>query len=470
MPTKTFYVLGESNPSNETNSFYKKDKSMFSLVKFRNQTKSNFPKDALKSKNQLDPEVSYNKDPVKNKVKEQNNLDESSKTTEKKIVEKNSFISELKHRFFTSSKDSVATNNEVVAEKQFQKIAPLANMAFSQSSFNPALVYDVVEQATHKVELKYKKFMIGVLSLFLVLILLNLYTVFSLNLTIRNTPVSSTDSTTKTPNLQEFKTPEAGLKIVREFAGSSALADVGFQLDIQKNQIKTKGSQNCKTNIIPPIENGCQFLLIPASLGIPSKGMIFKSISVETNLSPEDKIQVDLKNYDKDKIENIGTIDSDNQTKPISLPENIPSSSGILFRLWAKKQDITIKSISLRYFAVEDLKQVSGTLAGDLSKISGNGKIYFDYDSNSKFDKNIDKIWSCRPNFPGAIFTIKDSDKFSIEPDDGCFTDVKPDCWYKSKVDKCALPAGKWLLVLDDKDISMPFEVKDNTSTLKLSL
>ncbi len=332
----------------------------------------------------------------------------------------------------------------------------------------PQFLQSMVLDTANKIELKYRKLIIGLLSLFVLLIVINLYTVFYLNFSNQTTPVVSAQTQALTPNLQQIKSPEVGLKIVREFAGNNALADIGFQLSVAKNEIKTKGSPNCKTPILPPMENGCHFLLIPSALGVPNRGTIYRSLGVDATLAEGDKIEISIKNYEKDQIQTITTINSTNITQDFTLPENIPTNSGILFRLWAKNQDISIRQINVRYFSVDDLKQVAGTLDGDLAKIEEVPKIYYDANQNGKLDKDTDLDWACRPNFPGAKMNIASDGKFVIEPDDGCFVDVKPDCWYKTKVNKCALPNGKWLVAYESKPIVIPFEIEDNVEDLSL--
>ena len=428
MPTRTFYTL-ESYAPPQIATITAVSSGLLSVVWLRDKMPSFLPRDFIKEDKKV-----------------------------KKISLKNEILV-----FVDRFKNNFKKSKHIKLEKVIEPlpVATHADFRFVQS---------MIHQTTSHVEEKYKKLVIALLSLFVLLIALNLYTVFYLSFASKTASVSVTETQTITPNLQQLKTPKNGLRIVRDFAGNSALADVGFQLEIQKNLIKTKGSQNCKTPILPPMENGCHFLLIPSSLGIPNKGMLYRSFSLEGDLAEGDKIQVEIKDYDKDKVQTISTITSVNINQDFDLPENIPSSSGILFRLWAKNQDITVRQINLKYFSVDDLRQVSGNLMGDLASIEETPKVYLDSDQNGKFDKDTDKAWTCRTSFPGARFVLGEGDKFSIEPDDSCFNDVKPDCWYKAKTNKCVLPTGKWLLVYNAKKIAIQFEVKGDNESLQLGL
>jgi hypothetical protein len=435
MPTRTFYSF-DNYPSPPIRQNQNMVGGILSVLSIRAKITSLLPRDSLKTSDSADSK--------------------QIKTTSKFNFDIQKFLA----KFRKPSKPAQVNIFSPSPTPKFEKV----------DQVDAHMMESMIYHTTSMVEQKYKKLVIGLLSLFVMLIALNLYTVFYLSFSNKNTPVSVTEAQNIAPNLQQIKSPQTGLRIVRDFAGNSALGDVGFQLEIQKNLIKTKGSQNCKTSILPPMENGCHFLLIPGSLGIPSKGMLYQSVGIDGDLAEGDKIQIDIKNYDKETLQTIATITSANITQDFKLPENIPSSSGILFRLWAKNQDITIRQINLKYFSVDDLKQVSGTLKGDLAKLDETPKVYQDSDQNGKFDGNTDKAWLCRPNFPGAKFVLGQGEKFNLEPDDGCFTDVKPDCWYKAKTNKCVLPSGKWLLVWEDKQIEIPFEVKGDNDTLSLGL
>jgi len=496
MPTRTFYRLGQDNeeikPEVENGLV-----DSLPVAALRAGFKGILPKKYLRSsaQNNLKPQIKHESIHIPDKdefVEAVDTLKDVVKNVEEKVV--HFFAGFKKKEVFNNPKDmsfrgnreistesdkishfvrndkSVGNDNETpsvaVSLPRHESHHEQAHVSFRQ--VEPQFLQSMVLDTANKIELKYRKLILGLLTLFVLLIVINLYTVFYLNFSNRATPVVNAQTQALTPNLQQIKSPEVGLKTLRDFAGNTALADIGFQLSVAKNDIKTKGSPNCKTPILPPMENGCHFLLIPSALGVPSRGAIYRSVGIDATIAEGDKIEVDIKNYEKDQIQTIATINSTNITQDFTLPENIPTNSGILFRLWAKNQEITIKQINIRYFSVEDLKQVAGTLDGDLAKIEESPKIYYDVNQNGKFDKDTDTLWVCRPNFPGVKMNVSADGKFVVEPDDGCFVDVKPDCWYKTKVNKCALPNGKWLIAYDTKPIVIPFEIKDNTDSLSL--
>jgi hypothetical protein len=273
-------------------------------------------------------------------------------------------------------------------------------------------------------------------------------------------------ATSQAQNLQTVSTlpttSTPGNRVVTDFNTNLGIVDVGSSLKVQKAEIDLRNVSNCSTPLVPPLQNGCGFSILPSALGIPNRGVLFKNIQFQGSLGDGGKIALDLKDYDKGELGNqIATIDKSTFDQKTILPQNIDSTSGIFVRLWSTGgNDIVINSILVEYDDVSNLRPVSGKISTDLAKENVTATIYEDRDENKLLDPDIDQKWSCRPNFSGVAQIKFNADgNFTLQRDDDCFIDVKPDSWYTDEK-KDVLPPGKWLMVIDGKNLVFNFEIQ----------
>lgn len=265
-------------------------------------------------------------------------------------------------------------------------------------------------------------------------------------------------------------TSQPGVRVVENFLTTKLIAEVGQSIDIQKDKIITKGTNNCKTPVSPPAENGCEFVLLPSSLSIPIRGTLYKSIKFEATITGDSEIVIIKKNYEKGRIiDNIGSVNATNLNKKMVLPESITGVEGLGIKLWEKGGTIEIRKIIIEYFNVESMIAVSGKINDWKEASPVLGSIYLDVNENKKFDIKTDKPWICKPNFPGLVAVNIDIDgSFVMYRDDSCFVDVKPDFFFTDE-QKSVLPPGNWLMVLKDgKEVyNFTIEVKDKEKVLE---
>ena len=273
-------------------------------------------------------------------------------------------------------------------------------------------------------------------------------------------------SNSRAQNLQTISAlPSAsqpGNRVITDFNTNIGIADAGHSLRIQKAQIDLRNPSNCSTPLVPPLENGCGFSILPSALGIPNRGVLYRNIQFEGSLGENGRLALDLKNYDRGALDKeIGTITKATFSKKTILPENIDSTTGIFVRFWSSGgANMVITKILVEYSDVGNLRPVSGKVSPDLAKEDATGIIYQDRDENKLFDPKVDKKWECQPNFSGVgQVKFNENGNFILERDDGCFVDVKPDSWYTYEK-KNVLPPGKWLLIIDGKSLVYNFEIK----------
>lgn len=279
----------------------------------------------------------------------------------------------------------------------------------------------------------------------------------------------SSQTTSAVQNLVTDNT-QPGMRVVDNFLGNKLIAEAGSSINIQKDKIITKGTNNCKTPVLPPSQNGCSFVLIPSSLSIPIRGTIFTTIKFEATITGESEIQISKKNYEKGKnIVDIGSITALNLNKKMPLPESITGVEGLEIKLWERDGNIEIRKIVIEYFNVDSLVAVSGKINDWKEAQPTTGSVYLDLNENKKFDVKTDKQWTCRPNFPGLMSVSIDTDgSFVMYRDDSCFIDVKPDLFYTDEK-KSVLPPGNWLLVLKNGEqvYNFTIDIKDKDKILE---
>lgn len=260
-------------------------------------------------------------------------------------------------------------------------------------------------------------------------------------------------------------------KDIDTFQNNPALVDLGFKVDIGKNYIANFDDSNCKTLMVPPSVNGCGFAVLLSGLGVPDKGVAFKSLNIEANFKGQDnRIQIDQKNYEKGTFtKTIGVLSSQSSNNKILLPSSIPGSDTLFFRFWIKSGTISISKISVDYYLIDDLKKVTLGFEDSQAIKSKTGHIYQDTDENSKYDSLIDQRWDCQSNFSG-VMPVKAEGVADIilKRDDRCYIPTQPEKWQSD--DKLnVLPPGKWLLVLDD-ETSYSFEIKNDAESFNIKL
>ena len=260
-------------------------------------------------------------------------------------------------------------------------------------------------------------------------------------------------------------------KTIDTFQNNPALVDLGFKVDIGKNYIANFDDPNCQTPIVPPSVNGCGFAVLLSGLGVPDKGISFKSLNIEANFKGQDnKIQIDQKNYEKGTFtKTLGILSPQSTNNKIILPSVIPSSDTLYFRFWIKSGTVSISKISVDYYIIDDLKKVGLSFENPLEDKLKTGFIYQDVDENTKYDNSIDKRWVCQANFSGVLpVKIEKTANITLKRDDTCYTFIQPEKW-KDDDKLLVLPPGKWLLVFDGGS-SYSFEIKNDSENFDIKL
>jgi len=308
--------------------------------------------------------------------------------------------------------------------------------------------------------------------MFSVVAFLGLSVIFNFYFLFGNNPknAQASEFRTETVQIKPSQSTAIGQKEIQEFTGNNAFTEIGAKLELKKNSISTNGHGNCKTPILPPEVNGCNFALAPSLLGLPKRGVMFTDIAVLGEIQGQSQIQIDLKNYEKGSLQSqIAKIEQSDLGKKFQLPASLSNNNGLYFRLWDKGGKVSVSKITLSYFYVEDLVQVSGKI-NNLKSTNTEAKIYRDVNEDSRFDLQTDRLWDCSPNFPGAQkIKVSSQGNFSLKRDDNCYSETKPDSWFTD--DKSgSLPPGKWLIIFDDLKTVVPFELKTNDKKVDLNL
>jgi|GEM_PF-1734405 len=371
------------------------------------------------------------------------------------------------------SKTEVKTK-PIVAEKNTLKIDPsLSSGSTMEILQNLAQVVsnlaenDRIYRQNLQKKVKWGQYLI--FGAILILLINTVFVLFQSPFQNANAGNNVTQTTTGVQNLIT-DTTQPGVRVVENFLTTKLIAEVGQSINIQKDKIITKGTNNCKTPVAPPTENGCEFVLLPSSLSIPIRGTLFKSIKFEATITGDSEILLIKKNYEKVRIvDNIGSVTATNLNKKMVLPESISGVEGIGIKLWEKGGTIEIRKIIIEYFNVETMIPVSGKINNWKETTPILGSLYLDVNENKKFDVKTDKAWICKPNFPGLVaVNIYIDGSFVMYRDDSCFIDVKPDFFFTDEK-KSVLPPGDWLMVLKDgKEVyHFTIEVKDKEKVLE---
>ncbi len=303
----------------------------------------------------------------------------------------------------------------------------------------------------------------------IVVVLVNILLLVSFNLPIKP-PEASQNIQSKITSPSKNISIDQNQKDIYQFTNNPAVADIGFILDVQKGSISTHNTTNCSTPILPPVNNGCYFSVLPYSLEIPTKGTIFQTLKLSGEITKDAEIQVNLKDYDKGELkEKILTITKDSLDKPLILPEVISSKMGLYFTLWSKTGEVSVSRIVLDFANIDSLKQVTGKISPEDTQKMQNSTIFTDLNDNQKLDID-DKPWKSRSFFTGIKPVNPDqSGSFVLSRDENGYTGTKPNSWSGDE-NKKSLPAGKWLLVSNDRMITYSFVVKTQGDTQDITL
>jgi hypothetical protein len=367
----------------------------------------------------------------------------------------------------TPSKPDLKSPTKKIDHKKDHKIIEKDDSFDKTSEENPKILklYKTVSKIEKSFSLRTNLMALAIASL----VIFNLVFVFT-------KPQTNDQSKEVDAVLQKNKDQSSNDKKIKNqaslfsFQNNPAIFDYGFKIDLQPNSISNVDDPNCQTPIVPPTVNGCGFALDIQKLDLPSNGIFLKYLTLETDaMSSDQKIQVDLKDYEKGEIaQNIGTISTQPNSKKIFLPANIPSGQSLYFRFWTSKGAVKINKILLDYFSFEDLKQIQIKPEVPI-KDKKTASVFQDIDEDGKYTATKDKLWGCSSTFPGVVpVDLQNKDVIDLIRDDSCMTEAKPESWKKDS-GQASLPPGKWLLVVDNSDFSS-FEVKDSDGKQSFNL
>lgn len=245
------------------------------------------------------------------------------------------------------------------------------------------------------------------------------------------------------------------------FLNHPSVIEIGAKLKVEKNSISTNQSPNCKTPVLPPIENGCQILMSPSKLLIP--GMRLTSVQLEGQILENNEIHLEKIPFDKVENPRVLGIISSNDNRPIPLSQSFGPQEVLRLRMWNKSQsDIELSKIIFTYVDFDSLRPV----ILDTTKPLEAAIIYMDVDKDKKYDQQKDLIWTCQQDFPG-IKLEKRANTTLIKRNDACMqASTKPESWLSDEGQN-ALPIGSWLINLNDGKPPIPFEVRDDQNVIQ---
>jgi hypothetical protein len=242
---------------------------------------------------------------------------------------------------------------------------------------------------------------------------------------------------------------------ITSFYNNSSVSEVGYQLELKKQSISTKNTTNCFTPEVPPLKNGCGFVIRPYASGIQPVGSYLHNLIIKAKIGPGDKIAVDIKDSEKNEVtKSLGIIEAKQTELSTLLPSTLKQNEQILLRLWPEKgSEITVEEIYIESFDLNKLQETSLKLSPELvAKYQGkSANIYLDSDKNGKLDPSVDKKWDCVNGFPGVQPTKIEKDTVALVRNDSCVTRGYPQAWKKDS-GKLSLPTYHWLVTVDQPD------------------
>jgi hypothetical protein len=271
---------------------------------------------------------------------------------------------------------------------------------------------------------------------------------------------------TKTPIINEFQTN------ITSFYNNSAISEVGYQLELKKQNISTHKTTNCFTTETPPVQNGCGFVVRPYATNIPAEDSFLRNIVFNATMGGEDKIVVDIRNSEKNEItKTVGIIQGNSSDLSLQLPSKLGADEQILVRLWPQKDsEITINEVAFEHLNSTKLQPVNLKLDEELSqKLSGKTfEIYIDNNKDGTLDKDIDQLWNCVDGFPGVKAGTISGNQITLQRNDIC---KAPSSTYKNDKGVNALPSYHWLLIIDNQSTDpqvFPFKVQKGVTDYDL--
>jgi hypothetical protein len=277
-----------------------------------------------------------------------------------------------------------------------------------------------------------------------------------------------TKSTSNKSEITQLPIPNSEKKnyttSITSFYNNSSVSEVGYQLELKKQSISTKNTTNCFTSEVPPVKNGCGFVLRPYASGIQPVGSYLHKLIIKGKIGPSDKIAIDIKDSEKNEItQPLGFIESKQTELSIILPSSLKQNEQILLRLWPEKgSEITLGEIYIESFDLNKIQETNLILPIDLvSKYQGkNVNIYLDSDKNGKLDPSVDKKWDCVNGFPGVQPVSVAESTIKLVRNESCVTRGYPQEWKKDE-GKLSLPTYHWLATVDQPENKFdvyPFE------------
>lgn len=329
-------------------------------------------------------------------------------------------------------------------------------------------MHDSHEHLVHQVKTLHRRFYI-IAALFVALGLLNV--AFLLNVQYRLwQPQNSRETSVAQLDIKPVIKKDYQVSLT-SFYNNAAISEVAYQLELKKQSISTRGTTNCSTPEVPPVQNGCGFVIRPYAAGIPNKKSRLLKLQVVAQMGGQDKIAFDLKNTDSNEIETaVGTIEGRYQNRSIRLPDQLKANQQIFVRLWpAKGSEVTIKEIIVESLNYDQLQPVDLELPQAYSQ--GRLQLYLDINNDKRLDSN-DVLWTCANGFPGVQdINLTGSAKISLVRDDSCIGGQLPEQWQNDN-GKNALPPYNWLAVILDKDNQktvFSFEVTKEKNTFVIN-
>jgi hypothetical protein len=221
---------------------------------------------------------------------------------------------------------------------------------------------------------------------------------------------------------------------ITSFYNNNSVSEVGYQLELKKQSISTKNTTNCFTvDAAPSIQNGCGFVVRPYADVIKPTGTKLLKLVIKGEMGPNDKVQVDLKNSDKNELSTgIGTIEGKNAIKYIDLPASLQPNEQIQLRLWPQRgSSIIINELQFEYFNYDMLLPVTLKFSDSLvEQYKGRtGKIAIDTNKSGEYEPESDELWTCKDNFPGVKNFVLETNTIQLKRDDVCVVQNQPPKW-----------------------------------------
>jgi hypothetical protein len=247
---------------------------------------------------------------------------------------------------------------------------------------------------------------------------------------------------------------------VADFTTHPAWLEFGAKINVVSNQLTARHS-NCDTPNQPPLENGCNFTLSPKLLS-QNNTLMFYNLEIVGELPSGSKVFIHTRNLSTGLISApLGEI---NQTgSPVPLNYLAGNSDALLFNVQNNSdKSLIINALRFYFFDFNKFSQV--IFKFDNPPKETTGKIVLDINANSQYEPDIDTHWVCRDPYPGTAAMTITQGQVLLKREDKCLEKV-PTAW-SSDNHHLALPAGNWLLVVNDGQKVFPFRVEADDSNV----